>query len=180
MRNAGKAMGVQIDQPGRHNLTGYGNGPLGFGCIDVPGDRRYPAAGNRHIGRRVEGLRWVDDPSSLKKEVVFSCLSLSECARPGHQDRHRDDAYHLASVHALAFFRQQASRRKTTMVKQCIDTPVRGDEEAYASFIDDFRLLRHPRGTAAECTSGHESGSACRPSERWLEVAHLSRELLRA
>src|SRR5918996_3164437 len=59
-------------------------------------------------------------------------------------------------------------------------TPCRGDEEAYAGFIDDFHLLRHARGTAGECTSGHESGSACRPSERWLEVAHLSRELLRA
>src|SRR5687767_4652840 len=51
---------------------------------------------------------------------------------------------------------------------------------AYARCIDDFHLLRHARGTAGERTSGHESGSARRPYERWLEVAQLSRELLRA
>ena len=104
VRNAGKPMGVQIDQPGRDNLTGHRNGPLGFGRIDVPGDRRNPAAGERHVGRRVEGLRWVDDPSSLEKELVLSSLGLTKCARAGHQDRHRDDAYHLSSVHALTSF----------------------------------------------------------------------------
>ena len=99
-------MGVQIDQPGRHNLTGHRNGPLGFGRIDVLGDRRNPAAGNRHIGKRVEGLRWVDDPSSLEKELILSCLSLSKRARAGHQHRHRptEGAYHLSSVHVLAPF----------------------------------------------------------------------------
>src|SRR5688572_17985397 len=59
-------------------------------------------------------------------------------------------------------------------------TPRRGDEEAYAGFIDGFHLLRHARGTAGGRTSGDESGSPCRPPERWLQVAHVSRGLLRA
>ena len=83
VRNAGKPMGVQIDQPGRDDLTGHRNGPLGFGRIDVPGDRRNPAAGDRHVGKRVEGLRWVDDPSSLEKELVLFVLG-SDQTRAGH------------------------------------------------------------------------------------------------
>jgi hypothetical protein len=48
-------------------------------------------------------LRWVDDPSSLEKELVLSCLGLSNCAGAPHQNWHRThgkDAYHLSSVHA--------------------------------------------------------------------------------
>ena len=71
MRDAGKPMGVQIDQPWRHNLTGHWNRPLGFGRIDVAGDRRNPASRNRHVREGIEGLRWVDDPSSLEKELYF-------------------------------------------------------------------------------------------------------------
>ena len=100
-------MGVQIDQPGGDDLTGHRNGPLGFGRIDVTGDRRNPAAGEGHVGRRVEGLRWVDDPSSLEKELILSSLGLSKRARAGHQHRqrtHAEGAYHLSSVHALASF----------------------------------------------------------------------------
>src|SRR5687768_309079 len=63
--------------------------------------------------------------------------------------------------------------------RQARVTDRRGDEEAYARFIDVFHLLRHARRTAGQCPSGHESGSARRPAERWIEVAHLSRELLR-
>src|SRR5688572_10841443 len=98
-------MGVQVDQPGGDNLTGHRNGPLGLGRIDVTGDRRNPAACEGHVGRRIEGLGRVDDPSSLEKELILSSLGLTKRARAGHQHRYRthaEGAYHLSSVHALA------------------------------------------------------------------------------
>src|SRR5689334_22495744 len=55
-----------------------------------------------------------------------------------------------------------------------------GNEEAYARFIDGRHLLRRAHGTAGECASGDDSGSPRRTPERWLQVAHVSRELLRA